>query len=345
MCTKPHPTAVKAYQIFLETNLGDSGLFTGSLQLEREAVAQLSSLLHSDESMGFLVSGGTEANLMALLAARSRVKIPNQEVVLAESVHFSFTKICNVLRLKPVHAQLDSNFRIDAEDVGKKISKNTVAIVGTAGTAELGVVDPIDELSEVAAKKGVFLHVDAAFGGLVIPFLGNSNLSFDFSLGGVESITVDPHKMGMAPIPAGGIIFRRKQTVESLKTDTPYLTDKFQYTFSGTRSGASAAAVWAVLKSLGREGFAKVVGDCMKITKLFVEGIQEAGYQLVVKPQLNIIAFRCKNTRKIAEKLWSQGWFVSYVPHYDCIRIVVMPHVKREHAEAFLADLRKIERL
>ena len=64
-------------------------------------------------------------------------------------------------------------FRVNASEVEKLINKNTVAIVGTAGTAELGAVDPIEELSKIALRHNVHLHVDAAFGGLVIPFLTN----------------------------------------------------------------------------------------------------------------------------------------------------------------------------
>jgi tyrosine decarboxylase / aspartate 1-decarboxylase len=345
MCTKPHPVAVKTYEMFLESNLGDPGLFSGSLQLEKEVIAQLATLLHGGGSAGFLVSGGTEANLMALLAARNRANISQPEVVLPESAHFSFTKICSMLNIKPIYAKLDSNFKVDAKDVEKQISKSTVAIVGTAGTAELGVVDPIDELSSIAQKHSVYLHVDAAFGGLVIPFLKDNKAKFDFSFQAVKSITVDPHKMGMTPIPAGGILFKDKKTTDYLKTETPYLTDKFQYTFSGTRSGASAAAAWAVFKTLGVEGFQKMVGKCMNTTKLFADGIQKAGFGLVVEPQLNIVAFRGKNTKQVAEKLCGRGWFVSYVPRYDCIRIVVMPHVKSRHAQTFLADLSTIERL
>ncbi len=71
MCTKPHPLAEKAYRMFFESNLGDSGLFPGSAQLEREVVNQLATLLQSKNAAGFIVSGGTEANLMALLAARN----------------------------------------------------------------------------------------------------------------------------------------------------------------------------------------------------------------------------------------------------------------------------------
>ncbi len=345
MCTKPHPVAEKAYRMFFESNLGDSGLFPGSTQIEKDVINQLASLLHYKSAVGFVVSGGTEANLMALLAARNMAKINQPEVVLPESAHFSFTKICNLLNLKPVYARLNNSFRVDPLIVEKNINKNTVAIVGTAGTAELGVIDPIDKLSEIALGHNVYLHVDAAFGGLVIPFLKNTKPSFDFNLEGVQSVTVDPHKMGMAAIPAGGILFKNAQTLDFIKTETPYLTDKVQYTLVGTRTGAAAASAWAVLKALGMEGFQKVVTDCMKNTIFLADGIKKLGFNLVVEPSLNLVAFRSENTKGVVGELRERGWFVSYVPRYDCIRIVVMPHVKRQHVVAFLKDLCEVEKL
>lgn len=343
MCTKPNPLAKKAYKMFFDSNLGDSGLFAGSARLEKEVMQDIAALLRGKNAVGFLVSGGTEANLMALLAARNMAKVSAPEVVLPESAHFSFTKICNLLNLKPVYARLDKSFRVDPKDAEKLITRNTVAIVGTAGTAELGVVDSIDELSEIVVRHNVYLHVDAAFGGLVIPFLANPKPSFDFDfdLKGVQSITVDPHKMGMATIPAGGILFKEPKTLDYIKTETPYLTDRFQYTFVGTRTGAAVASAWAVFKALGMDGFQKVIGNCMKNTALLADGLEKAGFNLVVAPTLNVAAFRGKDTKGLAEKLRARGWFVSYVPRYDCIRIVVMPHVKRRHVLAFLGDLRK----
>jgi tyrosine decarboxylase / aspartate 1-decarboxylase len=345
MCTKPHPLAEKAYRLLFESNLGDSGLFPGSAQLEREVVDQLADLLQSKGAVGFIVSGGTEANLLALLAARNMAKNSHPEVVLPESAHFSFTKICNLMNLKPVYARLDSDFKVNPSEVEGCISKNTVAIVGTAGTAELGAVDPIDELSKIALKHKVFLHVDAAFGGLVIPFLPEPKPLFDFSLEGVKSITVDPHKMGMSAIPAGGILFKNAKILDNIKTETPYLTDKEQYTFIGTRTGAAAASAWAVFKALGMEGYRKIVAECIENTKMLAEGIKRAGSDLLVEPTLNIVAFKGHDTHGLAEKLWERGWFISYVPRYDCVRIVVMPHVKRRHVAAFLKDLVEIEKL
>jgi tyrosine decarboxylase/aspartate 1-decarboxylase len=341
MCTVPHPVAKTAHQLFLSSNLGDAGLFRGSLRLEKEVIGKLAALLNCKNSVGFIVSGGTEANLLALLAARNMTNVSNPEVIIPESAHFSFNKICNLLRTKPVQAGLDGSYRVDPSSVERCINKNTIALVGTAGTAELGAIDPIDKLSEIGLEHGIYLHVDAAFGGLIIPFL-ESTPEFDFRLEGVKSITVDPHKMGMTTIPAGGILFRDSAYLENVKTQTPYLTDEFQYTFVGTRSGASVAATWAVFESLGREGFRSTIKHCIELTKLLSSGIETLCFKLVTQPALNIVAFRYSNSKLLAETLRQRGWFVSYVPRLDCIRIVVMPHLKNRHITAFLKDLSEI---
>ena len=341
MCTEPHPAAKIAHQLFLSSNLGDAGLFGGSLRLEKEVIGKLATLLHGENRAGFIVSGGTEANLLALLAARNMANVSNPEVILPQSAHFSFNKICNLLRIKPVQASLGSNFMVDPASVEQCLNKNTIAVVGTVGTAELGAVDPIERLSEIALKHGVYLHVDAALGGLILPFIENAP-AFDFRLKGVKSITVDPHKMGMATVPAGGILFRDNTCLEHIKTETPYLTEDAQYTFVGTRSGASVAATWAVLESLGREGFTKTVNHCLKLTEFLSVGLKSQGFKLVTETALNIVAFRCPNSKHLAEMLRQRGWFVSYVPRLDCVRIVVMPHLRKRHITSFLKDLSEI---
>ena len=344
MCTSPQPIAKFAHLMFLCSNLGDPGLFPGSRRFEQEVVGKLGDLLNGKNSVGFIVSGGTEANLLALWAARNRSNLSSPEVIVPESSHFSFDKICNILKLKPVRASLDSAYRVIPESVERCITERTVAIVGTAGTAELGVVDPIGKLSEIALAHGIHLHVDAAFGGLMIPFLEpevRDTLEFDFRLEGVKSVTVDPHKMGMSTIPAGGIVFRDRASIEHIKTETPYLTETPQYTFVGTRSGASAAATWAVFESLGREGFRKTVKRCITLTRFLSKEIEALGLQLVAEPTLNIVAFRSFNSKKTAENLQKKGWLVSYVPRLDCIRIVVMPHLRKQRLQAFLTDLGK----
>jgi tyrosine decarboxylase/aspartate 1-decarboxylase len=346
MCTSPLPITKIATELFSESNLGDPGLFPGSKYLEKEAISILSRLLNgSNKGSGFIVSGGTEANLLAIAAARNRAKVEKPEIVVPESAHFSFDKICSMMKIKISKAALDKSFEVDPEAVRCRINKNTVAIVGSAGSPELGVIDPINELSEIALEKGIYLHVDAAFGGLVIPFLGefgNAVPQFDFSLAGVQSITVDPHKMGMCTIPAGGLLFRSGAFLKYIKTETPYLTEKQQFTFVGTRSGSSAAATWAVFESLGREGFKKIVQHCMHLTETLYEGIEAMGFEVLLRPTLNILAFRNANSKLLAHKLHRMGWFVSYVPRLNCIRVVLMPHLTNRNIEEFLNCLKHL---
>ncbi len=102
MCTAPHYMAKTAHSFFSRCHLGDLGLFSGSPRLEKEVIQKLATLLSGPTSVGFLVSGGREANLLALLAARNIPEISNPEVVLPKSAHFSFTRICNLLGLRAV---------------------------------------------------------------------------------------------------------------------------------------------------------------------------------------------------------------------------------------------------
>ncbi|PVX24569.1 MAG: tyrosine decarboxylase MfnA, partial [Candidatus Bathyarchaeum sp.] len=254
MCTNPHSFAKQIYQKYLEKNLGDPSLFPASAELEQETVAMLGSLLSNPQASGSIVSGGTEANIIALWAARNLAKKEQGEVIVPVSAHYSFDKASDLLNLKLVKVKLNSRFQMDVKAAEKAITSKTVAIVGVAGTTGLGVVDPIPELSEVASANNLYLHVDAAFGGFVLPFfkdLGYEPLDFDFSLPNVCSVTVDPHKMGLAPIPAGGILFRDASISEAISMKVPYLFgESKESTLLGTRSGASAVAVWALMKHL-----------------------------------------------------------------------------------------------
>jgi tyrosine decarboxylase/aspartate 1-decarboxylase len=352
MCTCPHPVGLKAYQMFLESNLGDPGLFSGTKAMEDEVILMLGDLLGKRDIHGHIITGGTEANIMAMRAARNTARLKNPkitepEIVVPRSAHFSFKKAADMLCLNIREAELDGNYRVDIRSVEELISDKTVAVVAVAGTTELGKVDPVEDLSNICLENDIYLHVDAAFGGYSIPFLNEIGFElpkFDFNLRGVCSITIDPHKMGLAPIPTGGILFREKRYLEAMSIETPYLTEDRQSTIVGTRTGASTAATWALMKYFGREGYIKISKQCMEITKLLYDGVMESGYEVVTEPQLNIVAFRSKeiSVDEIAERLEKLGWAVSISSHPRAIRIIVMPHIKEEHVNAFLKDLKGI---
>ena len=342
MCTTPHRAGVEAFLRFLDTNLGDPGLFRGTKELERRAVGEIASLLGSGSAKGFIVSGGTEANITALWVARELSEVRKPEVVLPETAHFSFEKAARMLGLRLVYARALPDSSVDVEDVRRKLTPRTVAVVGIAGNTEYGGVDDVEALSELAEERGVYLHVDAAFGGFVLPFLGELGYRvrrFDFSLPGVCSITVDPHKMGLAPVPAGCILFRGEELLESLQVESPYLSMPVQCTLLGTRSGASAAAVFAVLKSMGREGYRRVVEECMRNTLRLKEGLEELGF-IVREPWMNLLVFEHPEADVVGE-LRRRGWAVSRTRRGEA-RVVLMPHVKREHVEELIEVLREI---
>ncbi|MDI6690512.1 MAG: tyrosine decarboxylase MfnA [Candidatus Bathyarchaeota archaeon] len=348
MCSEPHPIARRVYVRYLEKNLGDSGLFPGVTELEKEIVQMLGTLLSNPAATGHIVTGGTEANTLALWAAKRLSKKKNGEVIIPVSAHCSFDKAADILGLKIVKVGLNSKFQVDVAAVKKRLNPNTIAIVGVAGTTGLGVVDPIKELSEIALENNLYLHVDAAFGGFVLPFLRELSYSvpdFDFTLPGVCSITIDPHKMGLAPIPAGGILFRNEEIKKAVAWKVPYLAggETEQATLVGTRSGASVIAVWALLRHLGVEGYRRIINRCMRLTWKLVDEIKGIeGLEIVTEPVMNVVGLKSKvfDIRKVAHELRIKGWAISLFPGH--IRVVVMPHIRWGHIEHFIKDLKEI---
>jgi tyrosine decarboxylase/aspartate 1-decarboxylase len=348
MCTSPYSLARKIFQMYLEKNIGDPTLFPATAELEHEAIQMLGSLFSHSRAWGSIVSGGTEANILALWTARNLAKRDGGEVIVPVSAHYSFDKAADLLNLKLVKVKLNHRFQIDIRAAEEAITPRTVAIVGVAGTTGLGVVDSIPELSEIALEHNIYLHVDAAFGGFMLPWLeelGYEVPDFDFRLPAVSSITVDPHKMGLAPIPAGGILFKNAAMTKTISTKIPYLTaGKIgKPTLLGTRSGASATAVWALLKHLGKAGYRTVVEHCLKLTwKLTKEIKQIDGLNIVTEPTLNVIGIKSdtNHIQLIFQELRKRGWAVSLFPGF--IRIVIMPHTKPSHIKSFLEDLKRI---
>jgi tyrosine decarboxylase/aspartate 1-decarboxylase len=170
-------------------------------------------------------------------------------------------------------------------------------------------------------------------------------IGFDFKLPGVRSITIDPHKMGMAPIPAGGILFRDQSLTEAIGFKPPYLSDSSakQITLLGTRSGAAIVAVWALLKHLGKEGYRRIAADCMALTEKLARDLQEIqGICLVMQPSLNIIGIRSRTMKlqSVADELRKRGWATSIFPGH--IRIVIMPHTRLAQISGFVRDLRDV---
>jgi len=343
MCTQPHPIAKKAYMRFLETNLGDPELFPGTKDIESKLIYFISNLLNAPKkSGGQIVSGGTEGNITAMWIAKQLTG--KKEIIIPESAHFSFKKIASLMDMKLITIPLNKKYFMDVPKVKEKISKNTAAVVGVAGSTELGTIDPISELSEICRDKNVFLHVDAAFGGFVIPFLKKLNYDvpdFDFKLKGVSTISIDSHKMGYSAVPLGTLIVRDKKWINRVSVDSHCISSKKQAGVLGTRSGGPVAAAYAVTKYLGMDGYKNLIQKCMDTTHYAEKRVNEIGLPLAIEPTMNVLGLKLKHLSKVVNKLAEYDWRVNKLERISCIRIVLMPHVTKKIIDEFIPCLEK----
>lgn len=338
MCTAPHPLAEQAHVLFLEANLGDPGHFPGAHQIEQEYQRELLSLCGASVGRGGaqVTSGGSEANILAL--ALLRESTGRNEVIVPRTGHFSFEKAAKFMGMRLRIAETDELYRARPESVESLIGPRTAGIVAIAGSTQVGSVDPIGELGRVAQQHKVRLHVDAAFGGYVLPFL-RPPARFGFDVPGVTSITIDSHKMGMGTLGAGALLVRDPHDLEALAVETPYLSVPRQRGVLGTRSGAPVAAAWALLRGLGAPGYQAVVARCLQATQHFLRLLKHEGLAPLIPPELNIVAVPCPEPAAAQQALARRGWRVNVLPRLKAIRIVLMPHVTPEILDAFTPDL------
>jgi tyrosine decarboxylase/aspartate 1-decarboxylase len=342
MCAKPAQISILAYNMFIESNLGNPGLYPGTYEMEREVISMLGDLMHCRKVYGRVLSGGTEANITALWMYRNAYG--KRKVILPEHAHFSFNKACNLLGLEPVYVKLDKNYTMDCEDLRRKIDSDVLCVVAVAGSTELGVIDNIPCISEICERHGVAVHVDAAFGGFIIPFLNRLKYSlpdFDFKVSAVQSITVDPHKMGQSVMPSG-VLLTRKNLWKSIEFKSPYLTSEVHTTLLGTRASGAVAGTYAVINWLGVHGYMELAEYCMELTRYARNLCNRYGFEPVVEPTLNILALRGKNTRRIVREMYRKKLFVSYAPCCNGIRLVLMPYIKKEHIDRLFNALSQI---
>ena len=343
MCTLPHPIAREAYMRFLETNLGDPELCPGTKEIESRFLCFIANLLHAPKTFGAqTVSGGTEGNITAMWIAKQLSG--KKEIILPESAHFSFQKIASLMNMTLSEIPLTKNYTLDIKQMKRKIHSKTAVVVGIAGSTELGTIDPIPEISDFCADEHLFFHVDAAFGGFVIPFLRELHYNvpeFDFRLKGVSTISIDSHKMGYSAIPLGTLIMRKKQWLRDISVESPYISTERQSGILGTRSGAPVAAAYAVARYLGHDGYRNLVKSCMDVTKYTEERLTQLGLSLVTKPSMNVLGVRLKKPGRIVKKLSEQGWRVNKVERLSCIRLVLMPQITKQIIEEFIPVLKK----
>ena len=331
MCTEPHPAAREAAERFLATNPGDPGTYETVADLEREAVEMLGAITGLGEPAGYVTSGGTEANVQAIRIARNRADTDDPNVVAPEHAHFSFTKAAELLGVE-LRTAPASEYRADMDAMAHLADDDTVAVVGVAGTTEYGFVDPIPAIADLADDVGALCHVDAAWGGFYLPFTDHR---WHFGHADVDTLTIDPHKVGQAAVPAGGLLARSPDLLDELAIDTPYLESTKQVTLTGTRSGAGVASAVAAMEALWPEGYREQYHRSMDNAEWLAAELRERGYD-VVEPELPLVA--ADVSVALVEELRERGWRVAKTEAGE-LRVVCMPHVTRSMLRSFVADL------
>ena len=291
---------------------------------------------------------------MAMKAYRDRAKkkkpwLMSPEVILPTTAHVAFDKAAHYFGLKLRRAPVDDHGQVDVRKVAKLISRKTVLLVGSAPQYPHGTVDPIYELGELAQRHKVPLHVDACFGGFMLPWLekiGVAIPAWDFRVPGVTSISADLHKYGYAAKGASTIIYR----------DMSYLTHQFFITtdwsggiyaspsMAGTRPGGPIAAAWAALQAMGEDGYCRLAQEAWDATERLREGVGAIDeLRLLGLPHATVVSYASASADvdlyAVADQLALKGWDVGRQQHPPSVHLTVNAN-NAPVIDTYLEDLR-----
>ena len=343
------------YAVTSQNNPLHSDLFPSASKFESEIVAMTASMLGSqgtaDDICGAVSSGGTESILLAMKTYRDWAKetkgITRPEIVIPATAHAAFDKAGEYFHIKVNHIPVDSDFRVDVQQVKKAITNNTIAVVGSAPSFPHGVIDPLEALAQIALDRHIGFHVDACLVGFVLPWaekLGYSVPPFDFRLAGVTSMSADTHKFGYAAKGTSVVLYRGKdlrQFQYFTASDWPgglY----FSPTFAGSRPGALSAVCWAALLSMGENGYLQAVQCILETADTIKAGIKDIPDIHIQGDPLWVIAFASDTVDiyKVMDYMTKKQWNLNGLYKPPCVHIcVTLRHAQPGVAEKFISDL------
>ena len=352
--------AKDAYEAFFSVNALYPTTFPSVARFEREVVEMTAGMLHGDEAVGAISSGGTESILLAVKSARDRARAERPEVtapemLVAESAHPAFWKAAHYFGLEVVATPVTEDGLVDLPAYLASVNDNTVLMAGSAPSVILGMVDPIPEMAAPAAERDISFHVDACVGGFFLPFtemLGHSVTPWDFRVPGVTTISADLHKFGYTAKGASVILSRdaeiyRHQPFEFGPPRRPegwYVTP----TMAGTRPGGAIASAWAVMSYLGEEGYLRLVDQTMRYIKRFQDGIDAIeGLTVFGEPAMSVFAYGSEtlDIYAVAAGMEDRGWLVSKDSYpFKAIRLMQSPG-HEPYVDAYLRDLEDVVEL
>lgn len=273
-------------------------------------------------ALGAFCSGGTVANITALWAARNHLLgtenisrkglhgalqfsgLKGLVVLVSRRGHYSLAKAVDLLgvgRDNLIAIDTDENYRVNIDQMLERAlalkaeGYGILSIVGLAGATETGSVDSLDQLADVAQQLGCHFHVDAAWGGATL-----LSEKYGGRLKGIEradSVTMDAHKQFYVPMGAGMVLFKDPERLSSIEHHAEYIIrkgskDLGSHTLEGSRPGM-ALLVHAGFNIIGKKGYELLIDQGIEKANYFADLIeQHPDFELVVKPELNILGYR-----------------------------------------------------
>lgn len=353
----------QVYALHSQSNPLHADLWPSATKFEAEVVAMTASMLGAEEAnagkppeehvCGSVSSGGTESIMLAIKTyrdwARATKGITRPELLVPTSAHPAFDKAAHYFGLKMVRVPVGPDYRADVAATRKAITRNTIALVGSAPSFPHGVIDPIEELSELARRRGLGFHTDACLGGFVLPWakrLGYRVPPFDFRLPGVTSMSADTHKFGYAAKGTSVVLYRGT----ALRSHQYFTATEwpggiyFSPTFSGSRPGGLIAAAWATLVTMGEQGYLESTRRILETADAIKRGIRSIPELHVLGEPLFVIAFgsRTLDIYKVLDRLSAKGWNLNGLHKPAAVHLcVTLRHTQPGVADRFLENLRE----
>jgi len=296
----------------------------GLAQLETNVLRWFSDMMgYGPDSTGILTSGGSLANFSAIVAARRNL-LPDDflrgTIYTSDQVHHSVTKAAVLAGFPADNVRSiasDSDFRVETEKLESAIEDDVAndfkpfLIVGNAGTTNTGAVDDLSGLADISKSNGMWLHIDAAYGGFFM--LTERGRSVMRGIERSDSVTLDPHKGLFLPYGTGCLLVREGQTLRRAHTvfadymppmqEDEDLVDFCQVSPELSRSFRGLRA-WLPIKVNGIAPFRDNLDEKMDLAIWATERLREIdNIEIVAEPQLSLLAFRLKKPGSSKEEL------------------------------------------